>query len=47
MRGGRRSAVATSCLTDVVVIDDMTVNVTDACSGLLIELVRGVVEPAP
>ncbi len=40
-------ATATSCLTDVVVIDDMTVNVTDACSGLLIELVRGVVEPAP
>ena len=31
-------ALATSCLTGLVVVDDHTVQTTDACSGLLVEL---------
>ena len=37
-------ASATSCLTAVLPIDEATLHVTDACSGLLVELWR---QPAP
>ena len=33
-------AYATSCLTGIAVIDDDTVQTTDSCSGLLVELWR-------
>ena len=38
-------AYATSCLTGIAVVDDVTVHATDACSGLLVELWRQPVGP--
>lgn len=40
-------ATVTSCLTGISTVDDTTVQVTDACTGLLVELQRQVMNVGP